>query len=308
MVALIRRYSLKTGIPIKQLLGWLGLREGKFYEWSGRIFHPNRHNGQTPRKHWITDDEKEKILAYQAQHPEEGYRVLTYMMMDDEVVAVSPSTTYRVLSAAGRLQKWGTKSSKKGTGFDQPTKPHEHWHIDISYVNVLGTFYYLIAVLDGYSRFILNWELRESMTADDVEIALQRAIEKTGRAGERLISDNGRQFIAKDFRNLLRLKGMKQVRTSPYYPQSNGKLERAHKTIKSEAIRKTVVLSFEDAVKNLDAYIAHYNNHRLHAALQYVTPRHMLEGTAQQVWDRRDKMLAEARRRRRTIQRNPPDK
>ena len=119
------------------------------YPFARSIFQPNRHNGQIPRRHWITDDEKKKVLDYQALHPDEGYRMLTYMMMDDEVVAVSPSTTYRVLSAADRLSKWDRKRSTKGDGFDQPSKPHEHWHIDISYLNIAGTFYFLCSVLDG---------------------------------------------------------------------------------------------------------------------------------------------------------------
>jgi transposase InsO family protein len=297
-VATIRQTASKTELPVNLLLQWLSLPENKFCQWVGRRSLPNRHNGKIPRRHWITDDEKQRILDFQAEHSEEGYRVLTYMMMDEGIVAVSPATVYCVLRQADRLNRWDRKPSKKGDGFDQPTSPHQQWHIDISYVNILGTFYYLIAVLDGYSRYIIHWELRESMTSDDVQTTLQRAVEKAGRSAENLISDNGRQFVARDFRHFLRVKGMKHVTTSPYYPQSNGKLERAHKTIKSEAIRKKVILSYEDAVDNLTTFIDHYNHHRLHAALQYVTPKHMLEDTAQQVWDRRDQLLEEARRKR----------
>lgn len=298
IVTTIRQTSAKTELPVKRLLQWLSLPQSKFYQWVGRCSLPNRHNGNIPRRHWITDDEKQAILDFQAKHPEEGYRVLTYMMMDEGIVAVSPATVYRVLRQANRLQRWDRKPSRKGQGFDQPNRPHQHWHIDISYVNIVGTFYYLIAVLDGYSRYIIHWELRESMTSDDVQTTLQRAVEKAGRSAENLISDNGRQFVAREFRHFLRLKGMKHVTTSPYYPQSNGKLERAHKTIKGQAIRKQVILSYQDAVDNLTTFIDHYNQHRLHAALQYVTPKHMLEGTAQHVWDRRDQFLAEARRKR----------
>ena len=95
--------------------------------------------------------------------PLEGYRRLTFIMLDDDVVAVSPATTYRVLAAAGRLARWARARSKKGTGFVQPRQPREHWHIDVSYLNLGGTFYYLCAVLDGYSRAIVHWDLRASM-------------------------------------------------------------------------------------------------------------------------------------------------
>src|SRR5690606_18650704 len=109
--------------------------------------------------------------------------------------------------------------SKKGTGFVQPLAPHEHWHIDISYLNLLGTFFYLCAVLDGASRAIVHWEIREAMTEADVELVLQRALEKApDGVRPRIISDNGPQFIARDFKEFIRLTGMTHVRTAPYYP------------------------------------------------------------------------------------------
>nr|WP_320011983.1 DDE-type integrase/transposase/recombinase [uncultured Desulfobulbus sp.] len=156
------------------------------------------------------------------EHPLEGYRRLTLMMLDRDIVAVSPSSAYRVLSAAGLLRRWNGKPSKKGTGFVQPLKPHDHWHINVSYINLKGTFYYMYSLLDGCSRYIVHWELRESMTEKDVEIILQRAQEKFPMATPRIISDNGPQFIGKDFKEFIRITGMTLVRTSPFYPQSNG--------------------------------------------------------------------------------------
>ena len=99
------------------------------------------------------------------------------MMLDADIVAVSPTSVWRVLGQAGLLSKWNGKSSKKGTGFEQPLAAHQHWHIDVSYINVSGTFYYLCSILDGCSRYIVNWDLRESMTEADIEIILERAKE-----------------------------------------------------------------------------------------------------------------------------------
>jgi len=127
------------------------------------------------------------------------------MMLDADVVAVSPSSVYRVLRAAGRLDRWNPKPSRKGTGFQQPDGPHRHWHIDIAYLNVSGTFYYLCSILDGYSRSIVHWEIRESMLEREVEIIIQRAREKFPHATARIISDNGPQFIAKDFKEKILL-------------------------------------------------------------------------------------------------------
>ena len=247
VVSFIRRWTEKTGLAIEQLLRWLELSVGKFYEWRRRFARPNQHNGRVPRDFWLQDWEKKAILDFQEQFPLEGYRRLTYMMMDADIVAVSPSSVFRVLRQANRLQRWGHRVSKKGTGFEQPLAPHEHWHIDMAHINIHGTFYYLCAVLDGASRYLVAWSLREAMTEADVEIVLQRAREQFPEARPRIISDNGPQFIAKDFKEFIRISGMTHVRTSPYYPQSNGKLERWNKSIKSECIRPGVPLSVEDA-------------------------------------------------------------
>ena len=128
-----------------------------------------------PRDFWLEGWEKQAIVAFHDRYPLEGYRRLAYMMLDADVVAVSPSSVYRVLKAAGRLAPRSGKPSKKGKGFEQPLRPHEHWHVDISYINVSGTFFYLCGLLDGCSRFLVHWEIRETMTEADVETILQRA-------------------------------------------------------------------------------------------------------------------------------------
>jgi len=220
-------------------------------------------------------------------------------MMDADVVAVSPSSVYRVLLEAELLRRWNGKPSWKGTGFVQPLGPHEHWHTDVSYLNICGTFYYLCSVLDGYSRSIVHWEIRETMTEQDVEIVLQRAREKYPQAQARLITDNGPQFIARDFKEFLRQVGMQQVRTSPYYPQSNGKLERYHQTLKVECIRPGTPLSLEEARRLVARFVDYYNSERLHSALGYITPKDMLEGRQEAIFAQREQKLHQARERRR---------
>jgi transposase InsO family protein len=107
------------------------------------------------------------------------------MMLDAGIVAVSPSRVWRVLSQAGLLSKWKGKPSKKGTRFEQPLAAHQHWHIDVSYINISGTFYYLCSILDGYSRYIVHWELRENTTEADIEIIMQGAKEQYPEARPR---------------------------------------------------------------------------------------------------------------------------
>ena len=278
-----------------RFIEWLGIAPSKYYHWQSRYGKVNEHNSLIPRDFWLEDREKQSIINFHHQYPLEGYRRLTYMMLDRNIVAVSPSSVYRVLSSAGLLRRWNTKSSSKGTGFIQPLKPHEHWHIDISYVNLLGTFYYLCTILDGCSRYIVHWELRPAMIEQDVEIILQRAREKFPEAKPRIISDNGPQFIARDFKEFIRLTGMSHVRTSPFYPQSNGKLERYHKTIKTECIRPKVALSLEDARNQIDGYIRFYNEERLHSAIGYIAPKDKLECRDIQIFKERDQKLETAR-------------
>ena len=170
------------------------------------------------------------------------------------------------------------QGSQKGNGFKHPLKAHQHWHVDISYINAGGTFFYLITVLDGYSRYIVHHELRESMTELDVEIVCQAALEKHP--------------------------GVTHVRTSPYYPQSNGKLERWHKSLKSESIRPNCPRDAKEAIKLIGDYVRHYNELRLHSTLGYVTPADYLAGLAPEIHAERDRKLEEARQRRRSASRD----
>ena len=295
MVDYTRKWSDKTGIPLKCFISWLSVAKSKFYNWIERYGKANEHNAPIPRDFWLESWEREAIIAFAIDNPLEGYRRLTFMMLDRDIVAVSPSSTWRVLSQAGLLSKWNRKKSLKGTGFVQPLKPHEHWHVDISYINISGTFYYLCSLLDGCSRYIIHWEIREQMTEADIETILQRAKEKFPDARPRIISDNGPQFVSRDFKEFIRISGMTHVKTSPYYPQSNGKLERFHGTIKDECIRPGVPLSLDDARRMVAKYIEHYNNVRLHSAIGYVTPNDKLNDRDKEIFKERDRKLEEAR-------------
>jgi putative transposase len=286
----------------KWLISKLSLGMSKFYSWRKRYGKDNDHNGKIPRDYWVQDWEKEKVIGFYHEHQQDGYRRVSYMMLDLGLVAVSPATTYRILSNAGLLKRWNDKPSSKGKGFVQPLKPHEHWHVDISYLNICGTFYYFIGVLDGCSRYIVHWEIRTSMTEDDVALVLEKAKEKFPGATPRIISDNGPQFIAKDFKEYIRLSGMTHVRTSPYYPQSNGKLERFHGTMKQECIRPQTPVSLDDARRVVTKFIEYYNSTRLHSAIGYVTPLDKLNGREQEIFKVRDEKL-EAARAARKVQR-----
>ena len=298
VVDFVGHWSERAELSAKRLLGWIELSPRKYHRWQGRYGKANEHNGQVPRDHWLEDWEKAAIVDFARQYPLEGYRRLAFMMLDQDVVAVSPSSVYRVLKAAGLLQSW-QKPTRKGSGFVQPLEPHEHWHIDFSYVNIGGTFYYLCSILDGASRYIVQWDIREAMKEADAEIVLQKAREQHPEAKPRIISDNGPQFVAKGFKEFIRLWQTSHVFTSPHYPQSNGKLERWHRTLKEQAIRPKTPLTLQDARRIVAEFVEHYNDVRLHSAIGYIAPKDKLEGRAEAIWQERDQKLETAREKRR---------
>ena len=163
----------------------------------------------------------------------------------------------------------------------------------------------MCSVLDGYSRYIVHWEIREAMKEADVETVLQRGRERFPAAKPRIISDNGPQFVARDFKVYIRQCGMTHVRTTPFYPQSNGKIESWHKTLKRECTRPKTPLNLEDARRIVTRYVQHYNEVRLHAGIGYVTPKARLDGEDDAIRANRRRKLSEARRARRSVRQMP---
>jgi putative transposase len=148
-----------------------------------------------PKDLWLCA-KKKAIVTFFSANRGDGYRRCSYMMIDKDVAYASPSTVYRVLREAGMLQK-KVDDTSKGKGFKQPLEPHEHWHTDISFVKIQHRFYFFICVLDGYSRFIVHWGLRENMKENDVPIVQQTALEKIPGVHPRYITGNGKQFTGK---------------------------------------------------------------------------------------------------------------
>lgn len=301
VVDYVETMKRRSAIPMGTLIRWVGVVPSKYYGWKSRRGCINHHNGKSVREHWLLPWEYERIIKYHELHREEGYRRLTYMMLDDNIVAVSPATTYRVLRGAGLLKRWNTSTgTAKSQGFQQPLALHEHWHTDIKYVNFRGTFLFLISVIDGYSRYVVHHELRTSMQEFDIQLTVQRALEKHPGAYPRMITDNGSQFIAKDFAEFIRSRGLQHIRTSIAYPQSNGKIERFHRTASEECLRKASFVDLDDARRLVAKYIEYYNTKRLHSALYYLTPEDVLLGRVNERLQEREQKYAHARLARRT--------
>ncbi|MEW6003652.1 MAG: DDE-type integrase/transposase/recombinase [Nitrospirota bacterium] len=292
----------RSEIKLNLLLRTIGISKGKYFHWKKRLGKENQHNFALPKINWLLPFEREAIINYAKNHYAEndyylrdGYRRLTYRMLDEDVVAVSPSSVYRILKSEGLLNQWNTvKSSSKGNGFSQPDSPHKHWHIDIKYINFKGTFLFLISVMDGYSRYIVHHELRANMSEYDVEITVQRAKEKYLDVSPRIISDNGGQFISKDFRQFIRFLELTHVKTSIAYPQANGKLERFHRSLSIECLNTNSFITIEDAREIIAKYIDYYNRVRLHSAIFYLSPEDFLLGRQKERIAQREQKLQQA--------------
>lgn len=278
--------SFRSEIPVKKLLSYIGLCRVKYYKWVKRAGAANCHNGKIPKTDWLTPDEIKAIEEFAKVHYAEsdyflrdGYRRVAYKMLDLNIAAVHPSSVYRILKNAGLLNKWNTnKTILKGGGFKQPEVPHKHWHTDIKYLNFNGSFLFLISVLDGYSRYLLHHEVRHTMNEYDIELTIQKAKDKYPLAKPRVISDNGSQFISKEFKLFIKGAEFTHVRTSINYPQANGKIERYHRTISEECLRIKYPMNFQDFKVYIEDYITFYNTKRLHASLSYLTPEDYLLG------------------------------
>lgn len=276
--------KIKTGFKLNYFLSHLGLSKSKFHNWQKRAGIMNNHNGKIPKHHWHTPEEEKAVVGYVNDHLystdrffRDGYRRLTYRMIDDDVAALSPSTVYRILKKNNLLNLWNTKKpSSKGSGYLQPKIPHQEWHIDIKYIFFGRKFYFLISIIDGYSRFIVNHGLFTDMKTETITTVIQEAKDKFIGVSPKIISDNGPQFISNEFRKFISFIEFKHVKTSVGYPQSNGKIERFHGSFNQEFYKNTPLLSFEDAKIKINRYIQEYNFNRLHSSLFYLTPNNFL--------------------------------
>jgi transposase InsO family protein len=304
VLALVRRTQARTGWTLRRILQRLGLSRARYHAWAKRARAELLDDlVRPPRCPWqALPEEVEAVLGYALAHPREGYRRLAWQMVDADVAYLSPSSVYRILDDADLLYRW-KRSRGVGARPAEPTGPHQRWHTDLMYLRVGDVWYFLVTVLDAYSRYVVHWELLTSMTAADVRVVLQDALQQTG-ASPAVVTDNGSQFTAKDFKELVRDFALEHIRIRTYHPESNGKLERFHRSTR-EALEATELLNLATARAILGRWVTHYNERRLHAALNYLPPAEYYAGDppARLAERRRKLQAARTRRRERNQQR-----
>ena len=286
----------------RQALMALGIPKSSYYRWrQGQSDSGNR------KRPWnrITLEEEAKVLAVAREYTELSSRQLAVWITDNAGFAVSESTVYRILRREGLVKRLEMQLVAGKEYHTKTKRPHQMWATDASYFRVVGWgYYYLVTVMDDYSRFILAWKLQKDMSANSLIEVIQEAVDATGMTDvpvedrTRLLSDNGAGYVSRTFRDYLRLVGIGHILAAPYHPQTNGKLERYHQSIKREVNQVPYELpgQLERAIAD---FVDYYNYRRYHKALGNVTPADVIYGRREQILQRRKEVQIQTINRRR---------
>jgi putative transposase len=274
----------------RKLLLELGVPRSTYYRW--------RKGSETGKRRtpWnrITPNEERRILAVAKEFPELSSRQLSAWLTDNEGFAVSESTVYRILKREGLVKRQEIEIPAAKEYHTKTTRPHQMWATDASYFKVVGWgYYYLVTVMDDYSRFILAWKLQKDMSANSFIEVVQEAVDATGMTDvpvenrTRLLSDNGAGYVSRAFRDYLNLVGIGHILAAPFHPQTNGKVERYQQSLKRVVNQLPYELPSQ-LEKAIADFVDYYNYRRYHKALGDVTPADVL-------YDRREGILEHRR-------------
>lgn len=311
LLLLVARTRERTrGLPdwtVRRILERLGLSKARYQRWKKRadgITSPDDALSDRSTASQLIDEilpaEKRAVVEYALAHPKDGYRRLAWQMVDADVAYVSPSSVYRILSSEDLLYRW-KRSARSGVVPAKPTRPHERWHTDLMYLRIGDAWYFLVAVLDAFSRYVIHWELLTTMAASDVRLVIQHALEMTC-AQPKLVTDNGSQFTAAEFKDLVRRFSVEHIRIRTYHPESNGLVERFHRSTR-EALEESELRTLGRGRELIGAWVEEYNERRLHAGLNYLTPADYYRGDPAARYEERRVKLERARNERRQLNR-----
>lgn len=308
----IIRLVEESHLSASKTLEKLGIPRSTFYRWVERLRaggpealadRPSR-----PERNWnrIPEETRQAIVAMALEQPELSPRELAVRFTDEAKYFVSEASVYRLLKAHDLITSPAYIVIKAANEFkDKTTAPNQQWQTDFTYLKITGWgWYYLSTILDDYSRFIVAWKLCATMKAEDVTATLDLALQaaKLDQVAvvhrPRLLSDNGASYIAEDLANYLKAKGMSHVRGAPYHPQTQGKIERWHQTLKNRILLENYYLPGE-LEQQIAAFVDHYNHGRYHESLDNLTPADIYFG-----FGRGDAILLERENIKRQTMRN----
>lgn len=299
-------------LPVKRTLAMLGIPASTYYQWYARWVEggPDALADRAPRPGsvWnrIPDQIREDFVAFALEHEDLAPRELAVKYTDEKRYFVSESSAYRILKAEDLITAPAHVVIRAADEFrDKTTRPNELWQTDFTYLKVIGWgWFYLSTILDDYSRYIIAWKLCTSMKAGDVADTLELALAVSGcleaavAHKPRLLSDNGSSYVAADLAEYLQDKGMDHVRGAPHHPQTQGKIERWHQTMKNRILLENYFLP-GDLERQIDAFVDYYNNRRYHESLGNLTPADVYHGSGAKILKMREEIKKQTIRKRR---------
>lgn len=304
-MATVERAQERGGQPLSWILGELGLTRSVYYDWLERAQEGTLADRVVVPRSLLTPlpEEVEAAVTYAKGHPREGYRRLAWMMVDEDITYLKPSAVYRILDRYDLLYRWKRPEPGQGKRVPAATYPDEVWHVDLMYLWVKGRWYFLVSVLDSYSRYIVHWELALSMLASEVAEVMAIALEKVPRKRPRIVRDNGSQFVAKEWREVVQYFELEEIPIRVRHPESNGRMERYHRSVREEAFGDGEVEDLYRARDLLGRWVRYYNEERLHSALNYLRPVDYYRGNPEALLAERDRKLKAATAKRKEVNR-----
>ena len=296
----IIRLVEESDLSVRRTLAQLQISRRSFYRWY-RAYVEHGAEGLKPkpssrRRFWnkIPDEQRQEVIELALARPDQSARELACHITDNKGWFVSESSVYRILRGEDLVTSPAYIVISAADEFRHKTRRvHQMWQTDFTYFKITGWgWYYLSTVLDDFSRYIISWSLRRSMCAVDVTETLDEALAVTGveqiqvRHRPRLLSDNGPCYVSKDLREYLGEKGLTHSRGQPYHPQTQGKIERYHRTMKN-VIKLRNYYQPEHLEHEISLFVDYYNHRRYHKALGDVTPADVLYGRRKQILQRR---------------------
>lgn len=284
ILASVERVQQLIGGPVKVILDRLGLPLSTYYRWQHRRATGSLSDRTAPsqRRTWPPiPQEIDSVCSYALEYPQIGYKRLTWQMIDDDVAYLKPYQVYKILKERGLL-RWGKNGASAALNRPpEPDHPDEVWHVDLMYLYIHTRWYYLVDIIDGYSRFMVNWSLNLTMESETVTMTVQDALEKLGdrRKGEpRIVHDHGSQFISHEWRNFVKGSGITDIKTRIAHPESNGRLERLHRTHREEGLTEEALTGYYTALDAMERWGEYYNYKRPHSAIKYLVPADYYRG------------------------------
>ena len=299
-------------LPTRQTLKMLGIPSSTYYDWYARWSDGGldglADRSPRPGSVWnrIPDKVREDVVDFALEYEDLAPRELAVKYTDEKRYFVSESSVYRILSAEDLITAPAHVVIRAADEFrDKTVRPNELWQTDFTYLKVIGWgWFYLSTILDDYSRYIIAWKLCTTMKAEDVTETLDLALQASGCDQAtvvhkpRLLSDNGSSYVASELADYLEDKGIDHVRGAPHHPQTQGKIERWHQTMKNRVLLENYFLP-GDLERQIGAFVDHYNNHRYHESLANLTPADVYHGRGAKILKMREKIKKQTIRQRR---------